>query len=107
MKNKDKIELLNTQPPDGSSLLDYYYGLFEQTDAIKYNYNEYMTTGPINCDQELKRLDGADYDLCCALMTMLLRENRFAGRGCFERRYKNGDVQKIINRITEILKEEK
>ena len=36
-----------------------------------------MTTEPINCNEELKRLESADYDLCSALLTMLLREDHF------------------------------
>lgn len=33
-----------------------------------------MATNPINYDKELERSARADYDLGCALLTMLLRE---------------------------------
>ena len=36
-----------------------------------------MTTEPINCNEALKRLECDDYDLCSALLTMLLREDHF------------------------------
>ena len=103
MTNKEKIDLLKASPSDDCSKLEYFYTLFEKADAIKYDYNDYMNTKPIDCDAELARLDDADYDLCCALMTMLLRETRWVGERCFERRYENGDVQKITSRIINIL----
>ena len=36
-----------------------------------------MITEPIDCNEELKRVPGADYELCTALLTMLLREDHF------------------------------
>ena len=64
-----------------------------------------MTTAPINCNEELKRTETADYDLCCALLTMLFREDHFAQFGCFDSRYENGDVQKIIDRMIFLLEQ--
>lgn len=61
-----------------------------------------MTTTPINCDQELLRLPTADYDLCCALLTMLLREDYFSN-GSFDRRQRRGQVKPIIERIIALL----
>lgn len=37
-----------------------------------------MTTSPINCDEGLKRMPIADYELCIALLTMILRATRRA-----------------------------
>ena len=34
-----------------------------------------MTTAPIDVETELKGLPGADYDLCEAFLTMILRED--------------------------------
>lgn len=53
------------------------YEVLEETGDLKTNYWDYMTTEPINCNEELKRLEHADYDLCSALLTMLLREDHF------------------------------
>ena len=65
-----------------------------------------MTTEPINCDKELKRIASADWDLCCVLLTMLFREDHFSQYGCFDRRYANGDVQRIIDKMIAVLEEE-
>ena len=69
---------------------------------MKYNYGDYMITEPIDCQEELKRLPEADYDLCCALLTMLLREDHFCNSS-FERRYRAGDVQPILDRMIALL----
>jgi len=44
----------------------------------------------------------ADYELCSALFTMLLREEHFCN-GTFEQRQSSGQVQKIIQRMIELL----
>ena len=105
MTNKEKIQLLKAEPPKPCCLADYYYELLETMDSTKYGYGDFMTTEPINCDEELKRTATADWDLCCALLTMLLREDHFAQYGCFENRYKKGDVQRIIDRMIVVLEE--
>ena len=56
-----------------------------------------------NVDEELKRVETADFDLCDALLTLLLREDHFAQYGCFERRCEKGDVQKIVDRMIYVL----
>ena len=43
-----------------------------------------MITEPIDCNEELRRVSGADYELCTALLTMLLREDYFSN-GSFYR----------------------
>ncbi|MCR5106116.1 MAG: hypothetical protein K6B68_16925 [Eubacterium sp.] len=57
----------------------------EKMGDLKTDYADYMTSGPIDCDEESKRLPDADYDLCSELLTMLLREDNF-DNGSFERR---------------------
>ena len=47
------------------------------------NTYEQFNNAVINTDEELKRLPSADYDLCCALITMLLREDHFHLLPCF------------------------
>lgn len=107
MTHKEKCDLLKKKPPEKRDLCDYYYEVFNQIGAIKQAYGDYMVTEPINCDEELKRVPTADYDLCCALMTMLFREDHFFGYGCFDRRCGNGDVQKIIDRMLTLLDDRK
>ena len=50
-----------------------------------------MITEPIDCNEELKRVPRADYELCTALLTMLLGEDHFSN-GSFERRFVDGQV---------------
>lgn len=69
---------------------------------LKTDYYTYMTTSPIDSDAELKRFEEADYNLCAALLTMLLREDHFCN-GSFERRYYNGQVTSIIERMIKLL----
>ena len=83
---------------------DVYYDLLEKLGDTKYNYWDYMTTEPINCDVELTRLDTANYELCTALLTMLLREDHFCN-GMFEERQKRGDIQAVLRRMIVSLKD--
>lgn len=82
---------------------DCFYQALEAMGELKTNYSDYMTTEPINCNEELKRLPNADYELCTALLTMLLREDHFCN-GSFMRRYEAGQVKMILDRMLELLK---
>lgn len=105
MTDKERIELLQKKPSFRRSKVSYYYDLLEKIDGMKTNYTEYMTTAPVCCDEELKRLPTADYNLCCALLTMLLREDYFMQNGQFDERYEKGDVGRIIDRMIAVLKD--
>lgn len=102
MNLNDKISQFQKLNCEDVFCVDYFYDVLENCNALKTNYHEYMTTAPINCDEELIRLSTADYDLCCALLTMLLREDRFSN-GSFERRQRCGQVKPIIERIIKLL----
>ena len=78
------------------------YEVLEETGDLKTNYWDYMTTEPINCNEELKRLESADYDLCSALLTMLLREDHFCN-GAFDQRVESGQVERIVQRMIKLL----
>lgn len=82
---------------------EVYYKLLEDMNALKTNYWDYMTTEPIDCDVELERLSEADFDLCAALLTMLLREDHFSNGSLMER-HKNGQIDAILNKMLETLK---
>ena len=103
MTNKEIIKLLKAKKPDGCSLEMYYQNLLEQIGGLKRQYYDYMITEPINVDEELKRVETADFDLCGALLTLILHEDHFAQYGCFERRCEKGDVQKIVDRMIYVL----
>ena len=82
---------------------ELYYDLLERMGDLKRNYWDYMSTEPINCDVELKRLPEANYDLCAALLTMLLREDHFSN-GALRERYEAGQVDAILRRMIFCLK---
>lgn len=86
--------------------INLLYEKLEQIDLIKYNYSEYMTTGPINCDEELRRVPNADCDVVAAIMTMLLREDHFSN-GALEERHRKGQVIPVLERLVELLEQER
>lgn len=82
---------------------EYFYRNLDVMGDLNTKYYDYMTTEPINCDEELKRLPNADYKLCTALLTMLLREDHFCN-GSFKMRCQSGQVKMILDRMLELLK---
>ena len=105
MTNTEKIWLLSQEPPQPCCLVDYYQGLLERMGDLICNYGDYLVTEPINCDEELKRVSTADYELCCALFTMLFREDHF-DNGSFDHRVERGDVKLIVERMRDLIREE-
>ncbi len=101
LTTQEKIERIKNILGQKSDLTQYH-NLLEEMGDMKYDYNDYMTTAPINADEELKRLDNAEYELCTALLTMLLREERFS-EGSFERRLNAGQVDAILERMLKVL----
>ncbi len=97
-KKIDALEKLSL-----NSSVSEFYETMESIGDIKFNYYDYMTIHAIDCKRELRRLPGANYDLCCALLTMFLREDHFCN-GSFERRLASGDVMPIIERMIQLLK---
>lgn len=105
MENKEKRQLLqNLIDADTLSVTNYYETL-ENTGDMKYNYGDYLITEPIDCNMELARLKDADYELCCVLLTMLLREDHFSN-GSFENRYRAGQVKPIVEKMITLLSSE-
>ena len=102
MNINEKISLFQKLNDDNVSRTGLFYDILEKCDALKTNYYDFSTTHPIDCDTELLRLPTADYDLSCALLTMLLREDHFSN-GSFERRQRSGQVKPIIERIITLL----
>lgn len=102
MENSEKISLLKRLSSDTVLRAELFYEILEECDALKLNYSEYATTHPIDCRQELLRLPTADYDTCCALLTMLLREDHFSN-GSFERRQRAGEVRPIVDKMIALL----
>ncbi len=101
MTNKEKI-LAIQNAIDHPNTEELYYSLLENMGDLKRNYWDYMITEPINCDKELERLSEADYELCTALLTMLLREDHFSN-GSLRIRYEAGQVDAVLSRMIETL----
>lgn len=103
MKSADKIKVIEEfiSNPNISRL----YETLEEIDLIKYNYSEYMTTAPINCDDELRRVHNAEFDEACAIMTMLLREDHFSN-GALRERHDRGQVIPVLERLVKLLESE-
>ena len=83
---------------------EMYYKLLEHLGDLKKNYSDYMTTEPINIDEELGRVPEVDYELCTALLTALLREDHFSN-GSLQRRLQAGEVNMILERMLAVLSE--
>lgn len=101
-----KISLLKPLSSDRVLRAELFYEVLEECGDLKFNYHEYASTHPIDCRQELLRLPTADYDTCCALLTMLLREDHFSN-GSFEERQRKGQVKPIVDRMLSLLQSEK
>lgn len=82
--------------------VELFYEALENMGDLKTNYRDYMITGPISCEGELKRVPDADYELCTALLTMLLREDHFSN-GSFKRRAREGKVRPLLEKMIELL----
>ena len=102
--NEEKIALFQKLNTDALLRVELFYEVLEECEALKNNYHDYMTTAPVDCNQELLRLPTADYDLCCALLTMLLREDHFIN-GSFDTRQRKGQVKPIVERMISLLEE--
>ena len=81
---------------------DRYANLLKTMGDLKNNYADYMITEPLDCNEELKRIPSADYELCTALLTMLLREDHFSN-GSFDRRFADGQVLLVLMRMKDVL----
>ncbi len=102
MNLNKKIELLQSINSQEILRVGLFYDVLEKCGDLKNNYFDYMLTHPVNCNMELLRLPTANYDLCCALLTMLLREDHFSN-GSFDRRQREGQVNPIVKRMLHIL----
>jgi len=98
-EKKDKIHSLMEM---NSSSENHYYDCLSDIGDFKGDYYHYLNTRPMDVEIEMKRLPEADYELCAALLTMLLREDHFSN-GSFARRYHKGEVTSILNRMMKIL----
>lgn len=79
-----------------------YADLLRTMGDLKNNYGDYMITEPLDCNEELKRIPGADYELCTALLSMMLKEDH-SENGSFDRRFADGQVLPVLERMKDVL----
>lgn len=97
MTNEEKIRKLQFLKDHPQEITMYFQVLDEMGD-LKYRYGKYLSTNPFDMDQEMERIDTADYELCTGLFAALLREDHYQ-EGCFKKRLESGQVDKILNRM--------
>lgn len=97
-----KIKILKSISTNDLRQKDLLCETIYKCNLLKHDYSSYMTTHPVNCDIELLRLPSSNYDLCCALLTMLFREDHFCN-GAFEDRIRNGDIKRVVDRLISVL----
>ncbi len=102
MDSAKKIEILKDLLNENSDRESIYYTALEEMGDLKSNYYDYMTTEPISLDKELLRIPVADYELCAALLTAILREDCKCC-GTLIRRINNGQVSMLLNKMIELL----
>ncbi len=100
MTKQEKVEIIQSLLEEGC--VSKFYEALENIGDLKGNYFDYMITKPVNCNEELKRVSDADYELCTALLTMLLREDHFSN-GSFIRRAQAGEVRTVLERMINVL----
>lgn len=81
---------------------DLYANLLKTMGDLKNNYADYMITEPLDCNEELKRIPSADYELCTALLSMILKEDHFT-KGAFNQRFADGQVLPVLVRMKDVL----
>lgn len=107
MPNKTEAlkKLLNLRCDVERYPVEIYCDVLENINALIYNYPDWLDDQ--NVDKQLKKLDKADYNFACVLMTLVLREDYWIN-GAFDKRLKAGEVTPIIEKmITELENEEK
>ena len=91
---KELLYEVMMQPKASRELLAAWPGL-------KNNYHDYMITEPIDFRKELNHVPEADYDICCALLTMIVQEKENQDE-LFESYVYNSDVIRILNRMIKL-----
>lgn len=76
MRKTDKLKKIQLLLNEKNLYEDQYEELLFATGDWKSNYTDYLITEPINFVEELKRVPEADYELCTALLTMLVKEKK-------------------------------
>ena len=109
MRNEDKINELKAlgKTPDMEDVFD----TLEKIGDLKVNYDEILRDatdkwkvgGPSIFDIAISEyLETGNYNEVAAVLTFLTREDKVES-GAFERRSKNGEIKKVIDRMIQLL----
>jgi len=82
-------------------IYDEFYQTLQYSEFIDYNYSEHLSTTSVFIQQELKMLKSADFIFIKALLTAMLREDRF-DNGSFERRLESGEVSRVLRKLRSV-----
>ena len=74
MRKSEKLKKIQLLLNQKNLYEDQYERFLAATGDWKSNYTDYLITEPIDLVEELKRVPEADYELCTALLTMLVKE---------------------------------
>lgn len=75
MRKIEKIRLLEEMKRSRSK--EKILKKMEQLGIYKKNCNDYLVTEPVDIRKELERIPEADYELCSALLSVLVRQADF------------------------------
>ena len=102
-KVKALKELLNIDERRCEHAVGTYCNVLEEINALTFNYDEWL--GKLDVDEQLKKVPRADYNLACAIITMILREDYWTN-GKFEERLRAGEVRCVIEKMISELEKE-
>lgn len=98
MTRTAKIQKIQYVLKQGNPCKELYKDMLNTMGDLKSNYNDYMITEPLDCKQELERIPGADYELCTAMLTMVL-DNDFLSDRSPDKRVMEHQVVPILERM--------
>lgn len=82
---------------------DFLQSLYK-ADFMDGQYDKYLSTRPIDVDEELRTLKNADFKRARALLTAIMREDHFSN-GAITRRIENGDLLAVLKKLQKLYKE--
>ncbi|MGM0395682.1 MAG: DUF6508 domain-containing protein, partial [Bacillota bacterium] len=72
-----------------------------RADLMDRDYASNLTTKPIHIEEEMKKIDDADYVISRAILTAILREDHFTNGSLIER-IENGDLLRVLKKLKKL-----
>lgn len=92
------LEFIDDEQPKCDELLSF----LDINGMVVRDYYNYISSTPIDVDYELMQIASADLEKSAALLSMLFREDHFS-EGSFEKRWRKGEVQKVLQRMLDVI----